>query len=337
MTAAESILTVAVIGCGRIAGGLVPASGTDAQAPTHADAYHRHPSFRMTACVEPDQSRRHAFMRRWQVARGFADLDACIAAKVGCQVASVCAPTAAHAAVLWRLLETPVRAVLCEKPLTDDTGESARLVDAYRAAEKPLAVAYLRRWNPAMTALKQELENGSWRALRTLTGFYTKGALNNGSHLVDLIHYLFGPLSLTAVTGRRIDGEAHDPTVDAVLALDGGVPVHLIGADARDYALFELHIVAERGAVDIERSGRVVRRRRRVDDPLHGGYRLLDQGEWTEYGHGDPLFRALDNILGALEHGAALASDGTSALQAQRLCLEMIDQAEILGAPQRSK
>ncbi len=335
MTAAESILTAAVIGCGRIAGGLAPASATDP--PTHPGAYSRHPAYRMAACVEPSESHRLAFMRRWNVAQGFADLDGCIAAGVRFDVASVCAPTAAHAAILWRLLETPVRAVLCEKPLTDDTGESARLVDAYRAAEKPLAVAYLRRWNPAMTALKQELENGSWGALRTLTGFYTKGALNNGSHLVDLIHYLFGPLSLTAVTGRRIDGEAHDPTVDAVLALDGGVPVHLIGADARDYALFELHVVAERGAVDIERSGRVVRRRRCVDDPLHGGYRLLDQGEWTEYGHGDPLFRAVDNIFAALEHGAALASDGTSALQAQRLCLDMIDQAEILGAPQRSK
>ncbi|MFQ5953465.1 MAG: Gfo/Idh/MocA family protein [Kiloniellales bacterium] len=321
-------LNALVIGCGRIAGSGAPTSA-DAEAPTHADAYDRHPSFRMTTCIEPDERRRLAFMRRWQVPEGFADLDACIAAQVPFDVASVCAPTPAHAAILWRLLETPVRAVLCEKPLTDDAGESARLVDAYRAAGKPLAVAYLRRWNPAMAELKRELENGDWGALRTATGLYTRGLLVNGSHLVDLIRYLFGPLALKAVTGKRIDSEAQDPTVDAVLALDGGVPVHLIAADSRDYALFELHLITERGAIGIERSGHGVRRRR-IDEPFHPHHKLLDRGEWEECSHGDPYFRALGNLLQALENGEALASDGESALEAQRLCEEMIDKAKDL-------
>lgn len=326
MTSTTPVLTVAVIGCGRIAGGLAGAG----DAPSHADAYDRHPSFRMTACVEPDQRRRLEFIGRWQVPGGFADLDDCLAASVPFDVASVCVPTPVHAAILWRLLKTPVRAVLCEKPLTDDTGESARLVDAYRAAGKPLAVAYLRRWNPAMARLKRELEGGSWGGLRTVIGTYTKGALNNGSHLVDLLRYLCGPLTLKAVTGQRIDGDAGDPTVDAVLTLDGGVPVHLIGADARDYALFELHLITERGAIDVERSGQAVRRRRRVDDPCHHGYRHLDQGEWDECGHGDPFLRAVDNLYQALENGEALASDGKSALDAQRLCQQMIEKAKAL-------
>ena len=329
MTSTDPTLTAAVIGCGRIAGGLSCTGGKD-DPPTHADAYDRHPSFRLAACVEPDESRRLAFMRRWQIPHGFANLDECVAADVGFDVASVCTPTPVHAAILWRLLETPVRAVLCEKPLTDDASQSARLVDAYRAAETPLAVAYLRRWTPEMAKLKRELEGGSWGSLRTVIGTYTKGALNNGSHLVDLLQYLCGPLTLKAVTGQRIDGDAGDPTVDAVLVLDGGVPVHLIGADARDYALFELHLIAERGAIDVERSGQAVRRRRRVDDPCHDGYRHLDQGEWDECGHGDPFLRAVDNLYQALENGEALASDGESALDAQRLCQQMIEKAQAL-------
>ncbi len=329
MTSTDPTLTVAVIGCGRIAGGFAGTSDRGG-APTHADAYDRHLSFRMIACVEPDDRRRLSFMRRWEVPHGFANLDECVAADVGFDVASVCTPTPVHAAILWRLLETPVRAVLCEKPLTDDASQSARLVDAYRAAGKPLAVAYLRRWNPAMAKLKRELESGSWGGLRTVIGTYTKGALNNGSHLVDLLQYLCGPLTLKTVTGSRIDGVAGDPTVDAVLALEGGVPVHLVGADSRDYALFELHLITQRGAIDIERSGQVVRRRRRVDDPYHRGYEILDHGEWTECGHGDPLLHALGNLCGALEHGEELLSNGRSALEAQRLCEEMIDQAKAL-------
>jgi predicted dehydrogenase len=278
----------------------------------------------MVSCIEPDDARRQNFMRDWNVPSGFADLESCLAAGTKFSVASVCVPTAAHAGILRKLLDTPVQAVLCEKPLTDDADESVRLVEAYREENKTLAVAYLRRWTPAVQELKQELETGAWGDLRAITGLYTKGILNNGSHLLDLVRYLFGPLTLHTVTNQRFDAGPDDPTVDAALHLENGVPVHVIGVDSRDYALFELHLIAARGAVGIEQSGRVIRRRGCMDDPYHDGYRLLERGAWTEYGHGDSFLRLLDNLKANLADGTPLTSDGQSALATQLLCESMI-------------
>jgi predicted dehydrogenase len=322
-------LSAVVIGCGRIAGGALPASA-EAETLTHAGAYSRHPGYRLIACVEPIEARRRDFLRRWDIPYGFADFESLLAAGLEFDIASVCTPTRNHADVLGQLLETPVRAVFCEKPLTGSVAESGRLVAAYQAAGKPLAVAYLRRWNPAMAVLKQEIAEGAWGAMRAAIGTYTKGALNNGSHLIDLVHYLLGPLVLKAVTGLRIEDDEADPTVDAVLELKSGASLHLIGADSRDYALFELQLIGERGVIAIESSGLVMRRRASVDDPLHSGYKTLDHGDWSECGHGDPFRRALDNLAAALEGTATLASDGASALEAQRICAQMIERARSL-------
>ena len=109
---------------------------------------------------------------------------------------------------------------------------------------------------------------------------------------------------------------------------EAGVPVHLLGGDARDYALFELEIVAERGSIRIERSGCAIRLRRPVDNPLAPGYRVLDNGEIVEVGSGDAFLRAADNLHRAVVDGAPLACDGATALATERICDALIARAD---------
>lgn len=315
-------LKALIVGCGRIAGGF-DECGPDSAVLSHAGAYRRHSGFEIAACVEPDAERRQGFAKTWAVPAAFANLDQCLQAGIPFDVASVCVPTAHHGAVLERLLGTEVKAVFCEKPLTDDAAESERLVEAYAEAGVLLAVNYLRRWDPSVVALRHEIESGEWGQVRTATGYYTKGVLNNGSHLVDLAHLLRGPLALDAVTGARTDHDPGDPTVDAVLRWEDGVALHLIGADARDMSLLEFHMVTERGAIGIEESGFTIRRRRIVPSPYFAGYRQLDRGQWVTTELETALYRAVDNLYAAVVRGAVLESDGRSALPAQVLCEEM--------------
>lgn len=324
-------LTALVIGCGRIAGAAPPPGCDTDQLVSHAAAYDRHPNFRLHACVEPDDDRRKAFMDRWGVKTGFASLDACRAAGMEFDVASVCTPTPNHAAVLWALLDSPVSAVFCEKPLTDDGPEARRLVAAYSQAQRPLVVNYTRRWHPALAELKREIQARDWGQLRTAVGYYTKGVRNNGSHLIDLAHYIIGPARLLAVTGSQVDHDPSDPNVDAVLNFESGVRMHMIGGDARDFALFEMHLITERGAIGIEQSGRVLRRRRAKDDPLTAGYRLLETNGLTEVGSGGAIYRAIDELTCVVRNGTAPSSDGESALATQLLCEEIIARSKTLA------
>jgi len=167
---------VLIIGCGAIAGGY-DEGRDDGVIRTHAKAFSRHPGFRPTACVEPDADRRAAFMAAWGIPEGFASLDEVAHRRFA--VACVCGPTATHAEILARLLDMDVAVVLAEKPLTEDTAGAARLVAAYAERGRALAVNYLRRFDPAMTALKHDIASGQLGTLQAAVGYYTKGMLNN--------------------------------------------------------------------------------------------------------------------------------------------------------------
>jgi predicted dehydrogenase len=322
-----TVRNVVIVGCGRIAGGTPPGTAR-LPYPGHADAYTRHPAFRLLACVEPDATRRQTFQDRWQIPHGFASLDACLSAGMELDVASVCAPTETHVPILQRLLDSPVHAVLCEKPLADRQDAAEAVAAAYAQAGKVLAVAYLRRWSPAMVALRDEFADGVWGAVRTVVGFYTKGIRHNGAHLVDLLRFMFGPVAASTVTGVRRDGLTPDDlNLDAVLTLGDDVRAHLVGTDHRDYALFEVHIVAERGAVTIERSGRTVRRRR-LDPAADPHFAILDRGVWDDDRLGDPLLHALDNLDDAINTGAPLMSDAANAVATESICDHLIKIAK---------
>lgn len=315
-------LKVLIVGCGNIAGGFDAERGVGQPPLTHAGAFAQHGGFEVTACVEPDAARRAAFMQRWGVVQGFDALsDVAAAQRAGSfDVISLCSPTAAHATHLEAALALRPRLIFCEKPVTPTVVQTAALVTRCVRARVPLAVNHTRRWAPDVQRLAAELRNGAWGALRSAVGTYNKGVLNNGSHLVDLLHQLLGPLTLLQSGVAVADFWPDDPTVPALLQTETGVPVHLATAHAGDAALFELQLVCEKAVITMENGGLQWRVRRVINSPHFAGYRVLDAGQTTEGDYLQATAAAVHNLYQHLLDGTALASTGHTALAAQRLC-----------------
>lgn len=316
-------LSVLIVGCGAIAGGYDEVPGGSGTL-SHAGAYRHHGGFSLAGCVDPDPVRRSAFASHWGIAETFATLGDC--ADRAYDVASVCVPTAHHAEVLDTLLSMPVRAVCCEKPLTAEPADGRRLAAAYAAAGRLLLVNYPRRWDPAMAVLREEIAAGLWGQVQTVTGLYTKGVLNNGSHLIDLIQFLLGPLQPADATFRFVDHLSGDPTLDALLRTSDGIPVRLIGVDRRAYSLLELDLIMQHGRVTLEDGGFTIRRRRPGPDSRFAGYRTLDRGVWQPGG----LDQALPRLVAALHRlltdplSGGMAGNAEAAVSAQTVVAELV-------------
>lgn len=313
-------LRVLIIGCGNIAGGFDADRPDDALPMTHAGAYVRHGGYTLVACMDPDDVRRNAFQKRWNVPQGYSGLDG-LQNRVGdFDVISICSPTALHTMHLQAALELRPKLVFCEKPVTTSLAETVAWVERFGMAGVKLAINHTRRWAPDVLRLRDELNAGTWGSVRSVVGSYGKGVLNNGGHMVDLLHCLFGSLSLLSAGSPVWDFWEDDPTIPALLSTAQGTPVHLSVSDARDFSFFELQIVTERGVIVMENGGMQWRFRKVINSPHFKGYRSLGEGSSVQGEYAYAMIRAAENIYNAVLNDDALASTGFSAIEAQRLC-----------------
>jgi predicted dehydrogenase len=322
----ERRLKTLIVGCGHIAGGVgLPAR--DNEALSHVAAYAADGRFEITACVDPDMERRDRFTRDWEVGAAYPDLNTALADDRTYDVASICTPSDTHADALAQLLGSNVGLVLCEKPLTTSLQDTERMVGAYAQAGKPLAVALTRRWHRAVHQVTSELSDGTWGRVQSVHARYSRGIRNTGTHIIDLLLLLVGPMTVRYAGNPRHDYAPDDPTIDAILMTNDGAAVHLMGSDGREFSLLEMELVTEKGAITFEDWGTKVRRRPTVTYRYAPDTVTLDHGSWAEYGAGGSFEAMVDNVYRTALRGEALACDGSHAVAAERLIEALIETA----------
>lgn len=328
MTAA-TVFNVIIIGCGQIAGGYDEQSDGSTTL-SHMGAYTSHPGFNVVACIEPDAQRRATFIDFWDIPLGFSTLEEALSNTTDIHVASVCSPTPSHLSDLEYLLNNApqLRAVFCEKPIGEDLYAAEKIVKCYDEKSVALLVNYFRRWDRVLDTLRSDIIAGRWGKVQNITAFYGKGILHNGSHVIDLLCHMFGPLTPISVTRSQTDHSERDPSLDVVLKTDTGEPVYLLGTDSRLYDLFEIHLTMETGQIVLESGASVIRTRHSQQNPDFPSHRNLERGEWTAAELNSTLPNAIANLHAcAASQSAHAPSTGTTALVAHRLCQQVLNMS----------
>jgi predicted dehydrogenase len=323
------MLKALVLGCGNIAGGYDEFTSKE-HSLTHAGAYARNPAFELSACIEPNKTRREAFMNYWEIPQGFNDLAACRKATgLKFDVASVCTPTPSHATILEDLLDSPIQFVLSEKPMTENIADARLLVHAYENAGKILAINYMRSWDPVFDALRSDIYSGKLGDVQSIVVQYGKGLLNNGSHILNLIQFLIGSIQAERVNNIINDGRNIDPTLDATLKTENGRPIYFCGSDFRHYQLFEMDINLTKGRVNISDGGNYLTVQQIMESEMFPGYRVLGSGKKQT----TSLSNNMDFVMQAIEASSNGKKDiyhctGRLALTTQELCATLFDLAK---------
>jgi len=321
-------LDVLIIGCGNIAGYFDEQKSKKNKPYTHAGAYVWDGRFNISACVEPNQERRKAFMKFWAVDKEFSSLDKLIASGGCFDVISLCSPTATHFHDLQKAISLKPKVIFCEKPVTYAIAETEKVIAECEKSNILLLVNYTRTWDPTFVQLRANIRAGKWGQLRSIIGTYNKGILNNGSHLIDLLYSFVESIDIVGVSHPIFDFFENDPTVSALLEGSNDVPIHLVAANAADYAFFELQLIFSQGVLVMEEGGFRWRERKVEGSHIFSGYQRLDSGVFQDGSYEQSMLGAVDNIYKSINGSDTLASTGRSALKVQRLC-EAIKQASL--------
>jgi predicted dehydrogenase len=157
MSASQSLssLRAGVVGCGFIG-------------PVHVEALRRLGVTVTALCDVGDLAKTTA--RRLAISRAFTDYRQMLAAP-DVDVVHITTPNRFHCALSLAALRAG-KHVVCEKPLALDTRETARVVEAVRAAKRVFAVNYNVRFYPAVLQLRRLVARGDLGDIIHVNGSY---------------------------------------------------------------------------------------------------------------------------------------------------------------------
>jgi len=248
---------------------------------SHARAFATHPAFHLEAGVDPDPLRRERFSGAYG-APAFATIEAALAGRAPGLVV-IATPTQAHAAALDAVLaHCRPRVVLCEKPLAETPASARAMLAACEAAGVALYVNYFRRALPAVLEVRARLRDGRIAGDGKAMGWYTKGLLHNGSHMLDLLGFWLGEFESAQPLGPARPGPV-GADLDCQLRFAHGQAA-LFAAWHESYAHFGLELLSRSGRLQLDGSG-AMRWQPVVSDPAWPGYHSLSpEGEQLETG-----------------------------------------------------
>jgi predicted dehydrogenase len=199
----------------------------------HAEKYYRSEQSELIAVVDVDPEAAQKVAKKNR-ADAISDIEDLIPLNIDC--ASVACNTSQHYAVAKFLLENDID-VLVEKPFTATLQEAHELIDIARRRGRILQIGHLERFNPALQAIKEQLNQPWFFEARRISKFAGRGhdvdvILDLMIHDIDIISHLVGrPLKHVTAVGIPIITSGFD-IANARLTFEGGAVANVTASRA---------------------------------------------------------------------------------------------------------
>ena len=185
----------------------------------------------------------------------------------------VATPVYLHAEQTIRAAEAG-KHVLCEKPMAMDRSECQRMIDAAKANNVRLGVAYYRHFYPVVERIKKLIQNGRiglpvyaqvrnherfnrrpgepryWLLVKSLSG--GGPMMDMGCHRIEVLQNIFGPIADVKATLSNVVFEREvEDTATAVLRFETGFSATITSTHATEESQDSLDIFGCRGSIHV--------------------------------------------------------------------------------------
>lgn len=316
------IYKTVILGCGNIAGGYD--TPTDNYILTHAHAIQRSEFFDLSGVFDIDKIAGEKFASKWDTY--FYESYEQLFEVSNPDIVVIATPNHVHSENLKLCLSYKPMAVICEKPLGLDFHESSDIIKSFKSAKIPLAVNYTRRYDTFINNLKNDISKKKFGEFVNSSALYSKGIVHNGSHMVNLLTYLFGEIKSFEILNHIIDYSEADPTLDMFLKFDFPWQCHLIASNEQNYTLFELDLLFSEKRIKLINCGMKYQQYSVITDPLYPNYKEFDDGKVFETGMKDSMVNLYRNIYNHLKNDELLLCSGDDALRTNSYCINFLSE-----------
>lgn len=246
--------SAAVVGCGRIGCGFDDDPKRKYIA-THAGAYNLVEDTKLVALVDSDIEKLKKYGQKFNAGGRYTDYREMLEGEQP-DIVSICTWNSTHHEIITESVKSGVKAIFCEKPITDNLETAEAAVRLCEDNKVLLFIDHQRRFDEMHQEVRDYISEGMLGRIQQASFFYTTGIANTGSHMFDLLRFFLGDVEwVSAVESMNKSPNKSDPNLDGVLKFKNGVFCSIHACDVKDYLIFELDILGGGGRIRITNSG----------------------------------------------------------------------------------
>lgn len=312
----KKIYNVLIIGAGNI--GAFFDTPSSENTLTHAKAFSRTEGFNLLGFVDASKKNGEEAAKLWGV-NYYSTLEEAFT-KNKVDIVSVCVPDEYHYDILKRISNYPIKLVFAEKPLAKNMDQANKIIKIYKEKSIRCLVNYSRRFVAEFNILKENILKGQYGKFVCGNGYYGKGTLHNGSHLIDLLRYLIGEIEDIKVINYNFDFYNDDPSISAILSFQKKRDFVMQNLPCNNYTIFELELLFEHRRIRIVDSGFKIEEYSVLDSKVFNGYRNLFKEKEYETELNKAMLKAIINIYNSLTYDEELKCTLDDAYKDMKVC-----------------
>lgn len=285
---------------------------------THAHAFSDIEAFNLLGFVDLDKDRAKKAAKLWGTG-AFESIEEVFKLHT-IDIVCICVPDHCHYRILKKILNFPVKLVFAEKPLAKTLEEADEITKLYYKKKIKCLINYSRRFVPEFEKIRNEFLMGMYGKFIGGNGYYGKGVLHNGSHLIDFLRYMIGEINTTQAFAYNYDFYEDDPSISAIINFKNGEKFIIMNIPCNLYTVFELELLFEKKKIRIIDLGFKIEIYDVAYSEIFKGYKNLVKKEEVNSTLGSAMENAALNVLNCLNSGEDLKCTLEDGYKVMEIC-----------------
>lgn len=322
MEVSSNKYTTALVGLGQVGQGYDYDNPDSSILLTHSTAIRNHPGFELVAGVDPSSDQRSRFEQKFSQP-AFSSI-AELQEKLQPEIYSLAVPTHLHQTAFHEVMSYHPKGVICEKPIAASIKEAEDMLTIENNSNSSVIINYTRRFNPTINKIKEYIQTNKLGEVYKGTLWYTKGIIHSGTHFVDLLIYLLGPVNDIKVISQGRKWEERDPEPDLLMRF-GTTDIYFLSGREEHYSMGEFELIGTEGKVHFV-DAQPVPVWTSQEDPLYPGYKSLGEPEMLDNPSNIVLGLLLDNLYQNIQDKSTLIKSNLKTAMKTLQTIERIKQ-----------
>jgi predicted dehydrogenase len=221
---------------------------------THANAIKLHPCFDLVSAVDLSPKRRELFESKFNI-KAYQSIEE-IPRVLKIDIFVVCTPTQFHLSSISKIVNnfSPL-AILCEKPMSNNFAEADLFFSNHEISSRTeIFVNYIRRADQSSQIISQIIQDEDTTFRIKGHCYYTKGAINNASHFLNLMESWFGQATLKPLSSHYPCEVEGDFNLDFMATFDKASIIFQSGIESV-YSLYQFQLYLSSGILSYANGG----------------------------------------------------------------------------------